>query len=45
VKEAPGTFEQILRSPVTRSVATVVAGAITRGVLGAMLGSSRRRNW
>lgn len=33
------TFEQILNSPVTRTV----AGAITRGVLGAILGPPRRQ--
>ena len=31
----PGTFEQILKSPVTRSVATT----ITRGLMGALLGT------
>jgi hypothetical protein len=38
-KEAPGTFEQILKSPVARSVAT----AITRGLMGALLGGTTRR--
>jgi DNA helicase HerA-like ATPase len=38
-KEPPGTFDQILKSPVTRTV----AGAITRGLMGALLGSPRRR--
>src|SRR6185295_2195852 len=38
-REAPGTFEQILRSPMARSVATTV----TRGLLGALLGSPPRR--
>jgi hypothetical protein len=40
-RPAPGTFEQILKSPVTRSVANTVA----RGLLGALLGSMgvRRR--
>jgi DNA helicase HerA-like ATPase len=42
-KEPPTAFEQILKSPVTRTV----AGAITRGLMGALLGSvrggSRRR--
>jgi DNA double-strand break repair helicase HerA and related ATPase len=34
-----GTLEQILRSPVTRTV----AGAVTRGLLGALLGPPMRR--
>ncbi len=40
-RQPPGTFEQILKSPVTRSVANTVA----RGLLGALLGSMgvRRR--
>jgi len=38
-RHEPSTFEQILKSPVTRTV----AGEITRGVLGALLGSPRRR--
>jgi len=38
-KEPPSTFEQILRSPMARSVATTV----TRGLLGALLGSPPRR--
>jgi len=38
-KEPPGTLEQIMKSPVTRTV----AGAITRGLMGALLGSPRRR--
>ena len=37
-KEPPGTFDQILKSPVTRTV----AGVITRGLMGALLGSRRR---
>jgi hypothetical protein len=37
-KPAPGAFEQIMKSPVTRTV----AGAITRGLMGALLGSPRR---
>ncbi len=39
-KEPPGTLEQIMKSPVTRTV----AGAITRGLMGALLGSPRRRS-
>ena len=39
-KEPPGTFDKILKSPVTRTV----AGAITRGLMGALLGSPRRRS-
>ena len=34
-RQAPGKFEQILKSPVTRSVATT----ITRGLMGALLGT------
>jgi hypothetical protein len=45
-REAPSTFEQVLRSPVARGVATT----ITRGILGAILGSAgiratRRRRY
>ncbi len=40
-KEPPTTFEQILKSPLTRTV----AGAITRGLMGALLGSPRRRRY
>jgi len=39
-KPAPGAFERILKSPVARSVAT----QLTRGILGALLGSGRRRS-
>jgi DNA helicase HerA-like ATPase len=38
-KEPPSTFEEILRSPVARTV----AGAVTRGLLGALLGAPPRR--
>jgi len=38
-KPSPSTFEQILKSPVTRTV----AGAVTRGLLGALLGTPSRR--
>ena len=34
-KEPPTAFEQILKSPVTRTV----AGTITRGLMGALMGS------
>jgi hypothetical protein len=34
-KEPPSAFETILKSPVTRTV----AGTITRGLMGALLGS------
>ena len=42
-KEPPTMMEQVLKSPVTRTV----AGAITRGIMGALLGSParRRRSW
>jgi DNA helicase HerA-like ATPase len=39
-KAPPSTFEQIMKSPVTRTV----AGAVTRGIMGALLGSPRRRS-
>jgi hypothetical protein len=39
-KAPPGTFEKMLTSPVARSVAT----QLTRGILGALLGSGRRRS-
>ncbi|HSU13399.1 helicase HerA-like domain-containing protein [Longimicrobium sp.] len=38
-KEEPGMFEQVLKSSVTRSVAT----QITRGLMGALLGTGSRR--
>ena len=38
-RQEPTTFEQIIRAPVTRTV----AGVITRGLMGALLGSPRRR--
>ena len=37
-KPPPSTFDQILKSPVTRTV----AGVITRGLMGALLGTRRR---
>jgi DNA helicase HerA-like ATPase len=39
-KPAPSTFEQVLKSPLTRTV----AGVVTRGIMGALLGSTRRRS-
>lgn len=39
-KPPPSTFDRILKSPVTRSV----AGQLTRGILGALLGK-RRSGW
>ncbi len=42
-KPAPGRLETILKSPVARGVAVTVAGAITRGIMGALLGPARRR--
>jgi DNA helicase HerA-like ATPase len=42
-KPEPSTLEKVLRSPVTRAVATTVSGALTRGILGALLGPPRRR--
>jgi DNA helicase HerA-like ATPase len=38
-KEPPGTLEQIMKSPMARTV----AGTITRGLMGALLGTPRRR--
>ncbi len=38
-KEPPGTIEAIMKSPVARTV----AGTITRGIMGALLGTPRRR--
>lgn len=38
-KEPPGAFSQMMKSPVARTV----AGAITRGLMGALLGTPRRR--
>jgi DNA helicase HerA-like ATPase len=39
-KAPPSTFDQILKSPVTRTV----AGVVTRGIMGALLGSRSRRS-
>jgi len=39
-RQPPGAFEKILKSPMARSVAT----QLTRGILGALLGSGRRRS-
>jgi len=39
-KAPPSTFEQVLKSPLTRTV----AGVVTRGIMGALLGSPRRRS-
>jgi hypothetical protein len=38
-KAPPGTLETVMKSPVARTV----AGAITRGLMGALLGTPRRR--
>jgi uncharacterized protein len=38
-KPAPSAFEKVMNSPLTRTVAGVVA----RGIMGALLGSPRRR--
>ena len=38
-KEAPSTFERILTSSLTRSI----AGQLTRSLMGALLGPARRR--
>jgi DNA helicase HerA-like ATPase len=42
-RPALSTLETILRSPVTRSVAVTISGAITRTIMGSILGSRRRR--
>ncbi len=42
-KEESGTFEKVLKSPITRSIAVTVAGALTRGLLGALGVSTRSR--
>jgi hypothetical protein len=46
-REEPGTVERVLASSVTKSVvrtvAVAVAGSLARGVMGALLGSPRRR--
>jgi DNA helicase HerA-like ATPase len=39
----PSTLEKVLRSPVTRAVATTVSGTLARGLLGALLGPPARR--
>jgi hypothetical protein len=39
-KPEPGAFEKILKSPTVRTV----AGQLTRGILGALLGKGRRRS-
>jgi hypothetical protein len=39
-KPPPSAFDKILKSPVVRSV----AGQLTRGILGALMGSARRRS-
>jgi DNA helicase HerA-like ATPase len=48
-REEPGTLERVLSSSVTRSVArtvaVAVAGTLTRGILGALTGSPRRRRY
>jgi uncharacterized protein len=42
-KPEPSTLEKVLRSPVTRAVATTVSGVLARGILGALVGPPRRR--
>jgi hypothetical protein len=37
--EPPSAFEQILKSPITRTV----VGVVTRGLMGALLGGATRR--
>ncbi|HZG01636.1 MAG TPA: helicase HerA-like domain-containing protein [Chitinophagales bacterium] len=41
-KEERSTFEQILKSPVARSIGVAVAGALTRGLLGSLGVKTRR---
>ncbi|HXJ32554.1 MAG TPA: helicase HerA-like domain-containing protein [Candidatus Eisenbacteria bacterium] len=45
VREEPSTLEKVLNSRVTKTVAVTVAGAITRGIMGALLGPTRRRRY
>jgi hypothetical protein len=45
VREEPSTLERVLNSRVTKTVAVTVAGAITRGIMGALLGPTRRRRY
>jgi DNA helicase HerA-like ATPase len=40
----PSTLEKILRSPVTRSVATTLTGVLARSLMGALVGPPRRRH-
>jgi hypothetical protein len=42
--EAPGTFERLLNSRTTQSVLRTAVGAITRGLMGALVGSPPRRS-
>ncbi len=44
-REEPSTLERVLSSRVTKTVAVTVAGAITRGIMGALLGPTRRRRY
>ena len=42
-KEPPSALEQVLESPLTRQVGRTVAATLTRGLMGALLGTRRRR--
>ncbi len=41
-KTPPSKLELVLKSPATRAMATTVAGAVTRGLMGALFGPPRR---
>jgi uncharacterized protein len=41
VKEPPSALEEVLKSPLTRTI----AGVVTRGLMGALLGPPRRRRY
>lgn len=43
-KEPPSTFDQILKSPIARSAARTATTMITRGILGAIIGTRGRRS-
>jgi len=42
-KPEPSTLEKVLRSPVTRAVATTVTGVLARSLMGVLVGPPRRR--
>jgi hypothetical protein len=42
-KPEPSALERVLRSPVTRAVATTVSGVLARSIMGVLVGPPRRR--